>query len=129
MWICRDPAGHLQATGFDSAERKQYLYHPDWTAWRSRAKFEGLGAFGASLARFRDRVRRDLEGEAGDLEVSLAADGRFVSGHIHSARQENRGVPVPDPTSAALEKVRALSKADFPASSPKFTDDGNILPN
>jgi DNA topoisomerase-1 len=73
VWICRDPAGHLQATGFDAAGRKQYLYHPDWTAWRSRAKFDGLAAFGASLARFRERVRRDLEGEAGDLEVSLAA--------------------------------------------------------
>ncbi len=63
------------------------------------------------------------------LEVQLAADGRFVSGQIHSAKQEGRGVPVPDTSSAALAKVRALSKADFPATSPKFADDGGISPN
>src|SRR5688500_3731671 len=27
VWICPDPNGHLQATGFDAAGRKQYLYH------------------------------------------------------------------------------------------------------
>jgi DNA topoisomerase I len=25
VWICPDPAGHLQATGLDAAGRKQYL--------------------------------------------------------------------------------------------------------
>ena len=63
------------------------------------------------------------------LEVRLAPDGRFFSGQIHSAKQEGRGVPVPDPSSAALAKVRVLSKADFPATSPKFADDGSITPN
>jgi DNA topoisomerase-1 len=26
VWICRNPNGHLQATGIDAAGRKQYLY-------------------------------------------------------------------------------------------------------
>ena len=62
------------------------------------------------------------------LEVRLALDGRFVSGQIHSARQEGRGIPVPDPSSAALQKVRALSKTDFPTSAPIFSSDGGISP-
>lgn len=73
VWICADPAGHLQATGFDAAGRKQYRYHPDWSAWRSRAKYGSLADFGAALARFRARVERDLRGEVGDLDFSLAA--------------------------------------------------------
>jgi DNA topoisomerase-1 len=73
VWICADPAGHLQATGFDAAGRKQYRYHPDWSAWRSRAKYGSLADFGAALARFRAQVERDLRGEAGELEFGLAA--------------------------------------------------------
>jgi DNA topoisomerase I len=39
VWICPDPAGHLQATGIDAAGRRQYLYHPQWRARRDRRKF------------------------------------------------------------------------------------------
>ena len=28
VWICADPAGHLQATGRDAKGRKVYRYHP-----------------------------------------------------------------------------------------------------
>jgi DNA topoisomerase-1 len=73
VWICADPAGHLQATGVDAAGRKQYIYHPAWSAWRAEAKYAGLAAFGRGLARFRDRIERDLAGDAGDRDVSLAA--------------------------------------------------------
>src|SRR4051812_19387757 len=30
VWICPDPKGHLQATGYDARRRKQYRYHPYW---------------------------------------------------------------------------------------------------
>ena len=30
VWICPDPAGHLQATGTDAAGRRQYRYHDLW---------------------------------------------------------------------------------------------------
>ena len=32
VWITPKPLGHLQATGRDAKGRKQYRYHPDWTA-------------------------------------------------------------------------------------------------
>jgi DNA topoisomerase IB len=63
VWICRDPLGHLQATGIDAAGRKQYLYHPLWRARRDRAKFEAMLEFAVALPRLRRRARRDLRGE------------------------------------------------------------------
>ncbi len=96
--ICPDPSGHLQATGIDVAGRKQYRYHPDWSAWRSLAKYDGLVAFGAALARFRSRIERDLAGEAGDLDFSLAAIAVLldrlhlrVGSAAHTARSRSYG--------------------------------------
>ncbi|WP_276807982.1 DNA topoisomerase IB [Castellaniella defragrans] len=60
VWICARADGHLQATGRDARGRKQYIYHPDWTARRGRHKFDQLAGFGAALVRIRRRVRRDL---------------------------------------------------------------------
>jgi DNA topoisomerase-1 len=63
VWICRDPLGHLQATGVDAAGRKQYLYHPAWRLRRDRAKFDEMLEFAAALPRLRRRARRDLRGD------------------------------------------------------------------
>lgn len=60
VWICMDPHGHLQATGFDDAGRKQYLYHERWRAHRDRQKFDSMVDFGSRLPRLRRRVSRDL---------------------------------------------------------------------
>jgi DNA topoisomerase-1 len=60
VWICMDPLGHLQATGLDAAERKQYLYHDHWRTRRDRQKFDAMLDFGQALPRLRRRVRRDL---------------------------------------------------------------------
>src|SRR3954469_6752668 len=32
VWICRQANGHLQATGTDVRQRKQYRYHPLWNS-------------------------------------------------------------------------------------------------
>ncbi len=60
VWICPSPLGHLQATGRDARGRKQYRYHPDWTAVRDADKYQSLAAFGQALPRIRRRVERDL---------------------------------------------------------------------
>lgn len=60
VWICPDPAGHIQATGRDERGRKQYRYHPAWTAQRDEAKFSGLIAFARALPKLRARVDADL---------------------------------------------------------------------
>ena len=60
VWICPDPAGHIQATGRDARGRKQYRYHPAWTSCRDEAKFSSLVAFGHALPRLRARIDADL---------------------------------------------------------------------
>ena len=60
------------------------------------------------------------------FEIKLAADGKFAGGKIHAGRQIGRGIPVLEKTGAAIEKVRALSKMDFPATAPRIAADGTI---
>ncbi|PRD48659.1 DNA topoisomerase IB [Sphingobacterium haloxyli] len=60
VWICASPNGHLQATGFDLNNRKQYKYHPKWTSLRSEKKFADLLTFGTKLPLLRKRVSQDL---------------------------------------------------------------------
>lgn len=60
VWICRDDIGHIQATGRDSEERKQYRYHSRWEELRERVKFESLSDFGDGLLRLRKAVDADL---------------------------------------------------------------------
>src|SRR5438477_3778610 len=60
VWICSDPAGHLQATGRDARGRKQYRYHPAFRNRRERRKFDQLPAFGHALGRLRRRIDADL---------------------------------------------------------------------
>lgn len=61
VWISPSPTGHIQATGMDAAGRRQYLYHQDWTASRSRAKFRRMADFAAQLEPLREAVDRDLD--------------------------------------------------------------------
>ena len=59
VWICRDAAGHLQATGLDARGRKQYRYHAEWRTVRDAHKFERMTAFGRALPRIHRRITRD----------------------------------------------------------------------
>ena len=60
VWVCRDPDGHIQATGRDDAGRKQYLYHPRWRGIRDATKFHRLGAFADALPRIRAAIDERL---------------------------------------------------------------------
>jgi DNA topoisomerase I len=60
VWICASPRGHLQATGRDAKGRKQFRYHPRWTALRDADKYSRLVAFCGVLPKIRRRVARDL---------------------------------------------------------------------
>jgi DNA topoisomerase-1 len=60
VWISADPSGHIQATGYDKAGRKQYIYHPVWEQVRDEAKFERMGDFGRRVAKLRRRLDSDL---------------------------------------------------------------------
>ena len=60
VWICPDPAGHLQATGLDARERKQYRYHRRWREIREDTKYTRMISFAKALTKIRARVAHDL---------------------------------------------------------------------
>lgn len=70
--ISPNPNAHLQATGIDARGRRQYRYHPAWSAERARAKFDRLGAFADRLPAIRERVDRDLGARKPTYEKALA---------------------------------------------------------
>lgn len=73
VWICPDDDGHLQATGFDSAGRKQYRYHPLWSKIRSQTKYYRLLDFGLSVSAIRQNIEKDLKKPGLVKEKVLAA--------------------------------------------------------
>jgi DNA topoisomerase-1 len=73
VWISPDPDGHIQATGRDQKGRKQYRYHPGWTACRDEAKFSSLVAFASVLPKIRERIDRDLRRPGVPRERVLAS--------------------------------------------------------
>jgi DNA topoisomerase I len=60
VWISPRPGAKLQATGVDSAGRRQYLYHATFRAAQEREKFERLVHFASALPALRAQTSRDL---------------------------------------------------------------------
>jgi DNA topoisomerase-1 len=56
VWICASENGHLQATGRDAKDRKQYRYHVDFIAIRDSAKYERLMEFAKALPAMRTTI-------------------------------------------------------------------------
>jgi len=60
VWICTKENGHIQVTGYDVRGRKQYKYHPQWSAIRNQTKFHSLHYFGNELPHLRKRIEGDI---------------------------------------------------------------------
>jgi DNA topoisomerase-1 len=60
VWISPDANGHIQATGYDLRNRKQYRYHTDWHQVRNITKFHHLYEFGKLLPSLRLKIEEDL---------------------------------------------------------------------
>ncbi|HET6684625.1 MAG TPA: hypothetical protein VFG75_13080 [Gaiella sp.] len=60
VWISPNPSADLQATGIDSAGRKQYLYSERHRAARGQEKFDRLLEFARGLPTLRARAEHDL---------------------------------------------------------------------
>lgn len=82
-WFSNDPEAHILATGIDARGRKQYWYHPDFTARRNARKFGSCAAFGRNLPKIRERVERDLAKRKLTEERAIASIVRLLdSGKI-----------------------------------------------
>ncbi|HEY2327414.1 MAG TPA: hypothetical protein VGH52_08020 [Gaiellaceae bacterium] len=92
VWVARAPRAKLQATGFDAAGRKQYLYHPAFRAQREQLKYEKLIRFAERLPTLRAAMAEHMELEGlpeervAALAVSLINLGWFRVGSDRYAR-------------------------------------------
>lgn len=73
VWICKLANGHLQATGFDVMNRKQYRYHPLWNIIRKQTKFYRLWEFGKQIPVIRTTIEQHLALRGYPKEKILAA--------------------------------------------------------
>jgi DNA topoisomerase-1 len=91
-WFCPAPNGHILATGYDDAGRKQYRYHPDFRKHREGVKYDACAGFGKRLPLVRKRVSEDLSQPRVTCERALAAVVRLLDlsairiGNEHYAR-------------------------------------------
>lgn len=73
VWICELENGHLQATGIDARQRKQYRYHTLWSSFRNHTKFYRLYEFGNTIPAIREQLAKDLAKPGLPVEKVLAA--------------------------------------------------------
>jgi len=78
VWICPWPQGHIQALGTDARGRRQYRYHPDWTAKQALAKFDRALAFAETLPRLRVGLADDLTGSGLGRDRVMACAVRLL---------------------------------------------------
>ena len=122
VWICSDPFGHIQATGFDEAGRKQYLYHERWQLRAAQRKFESMREFAASLPKLRRAVKRDLALDGMPRERALACAIRLldlgffrIGGEEYAETNESYGVATVLREHVSIEGEEVVF--DFPAKS------------
>jgi DNA topoisomerase-1 len=79
VWISPRPTAKLQATGVDTAGRRQYLYHEDYRAAQEEAKFHKLVRFADALPAFREAMSKHMELEPMSPEWTCAVAVRLIN--------------------------------------------------
>jgi len=98
VWISPRPYAKLQATGYDKAGRKQYLYHSDYRAEQEQEKYDRLIRFGVRLPELRAAMTEHLDKDELDRErvsavaLRLISLGWFRVGSERYAREGTYGV-------------------------------------
>lgn len=72
VWICIKENGHLQATGIDVKQRKQYRYHSLWNKMRTETKYFRLFEFGKNIPVLRKQLEKDIAIQGLHLNKILA---------------------------------------------------------
>jgi len=79
VWISPRPGAKLQATGVDSADRRQYLYHPEYRAAQEQAKFDKLVLFAERLPDLRQAMAEHISLDPFELEWTCAVAVRLIN--------------------------------------------------
>src|SRR3712207_483244 len=77
--IARGPSAKVQAVGYDTAGRLQYLYNPKYRERKEREKFERILRFSDALPRMRRVTSNHLRHKYLDREKVLAIMTRLMS--------------------------------------------------
>ena len=77
--IARSPSAKVQAVGYDSAGRLQYLYHPKYRERKEREKFERILRFSEALPLMRHTTSNHLRRRKLDREKVLATMTRLMN--------------------------------------------------
>jgi DNA topoisomerase I len=122
VWICPDPFGHIQATGYDEAGRKQYLYHERWQQRQAERKFELVREFALALPKLRRAVTADLRRQGMPRERALACAVRLldlgffrVGSEVYAEENESFGLATVRREHVTLGRSEVVF--DFPAKS------------
>jgi DNA topoisomerase I len=100
VWVCPWADGHLQATGYDDAGRKQYRYHDRWQAERKLLRDQGLVRFAYCLPGLRKTVDELLESTQPTYDVVHAAAVRML---------DRTGIRVGNAASVELFDTRGIT--------------------
>jgi DNA topoisomerase-1 len=79
VWISPRASAKLQATGVDSAGRRQYLYHPEYRAQQEQAKYDRLIRFAERLPDLRRAMAEHIEKDPSDRERVSAIALRLIN--------------------------------------------------
>jgi DNA topoisomerase IB len=79
VWIAPSPKARLQATGYDKAGRKQYVYHPEYRAAQEQAKYDKLIRFAEKLPELRAKMAEHLDKDELDRERVSAIALRLIN--------------------------------------------------
>jgi DNA topoisomerase-1 len=122
VWICPDPFGHIQATGYDEAGRKQYLYHERWQQRQAERKFELVREFALALPKLRRAVTTDLRRQGMPRERALACAVRLldlgffrVGSEVYAEENESYGLATVRREHVTIKRGEVVF--DFPAKS------------
>lgn len=120
IWICKDEFGHLQATGRDDANRKQYRYHPKWREFQDHKKFDALLNFAEILPTLRRKVRRDLRRQDNGQDFVCAALTRLIdTGALRIGHPRNKAVGASTLSRKHVKVSQNSLKLDYKAKSGK----------
>lgn len=135
VWVSADERGHIQATGVDGADRRQYIYHPKWSTGRDKGKYARALALAEALPRARGRVTTSLRRPDLDQERVLAAAFRLldqaaprVGSETYLSKHGSRGLTTLRRRDATIDG--SVTLLDFPGKSGKrqnlHIDDGDL---
>jgi DNA topoisomerase-1 len=73
VWIASSPLSHIQATGYDAAGRKQYIYSERWINSKKNQKFKRMQALMQQMPTFKVVLRTHLKDADMSKDKTLAA--------------------------------------------------------